>query len=119
MDTTGFAFPFKIDDAGRVATSTGDDNIRGKIVQVLLTAPGERVGVPEFGCGLRALVFDPNNDILAAATEFAINRALQQWLGDEIITQAVDVSARDDGLVVQVVYLRRDSLERSVVKISF
>ena len=74
MDTTGFAFPFNIDERGQVATSTGDDNIRGKIVQILLTAPGERVGLPEFGCGLYDLVFDPNNDVLAAATEFAINR---------------------------------------------
>ena len=119
MDTTGFAFPFSLGARGRVATSSGDDHIRGKIVQILLTAPGERVGLPEFGCGLHDLVFDPNNDILAAATEFAINRSLQQWAGDEIVVQSVDVSSPEGSLVVKVVYLRRDSLEPGVVRISF
>lgn len=119
MDTTGFGFPFGINDLGQVSTTTGDDNIRGKIVQIMLTAPGERVGLPEFGCGLRDLVFDPNNEILAAATEFAITRALQQWLGDEIILERVDVSNQDERLQIQVVYLRRDRLEQGVLKIAF
>ena len=119
MDSTGFGFPFRINDLGQVSTATGDGNIRGKIVQIMLTAPGERVGLPEFGCGLRDLVFDPNNDILAAATEFAITRALQQWLSDEIILEQVDVSNPEERLEVQVVYLRRDQLERGVIKIAF
>jgi phage baseplate assembly protein W len=119
MDTTGFGFPFRINDLGQVSTTTSDDNIRGKIVQIVLTAPGERVGLPEFGCGLRDLVFDPNNEILAATSEFAITRALQQWLGDEIILERVDVSNPDERLQVQVVYLRRDRLEREIVKIAF
>ena len=66
MDKTSFGFPFKIGVDGRVASVTGDDNIRGKIIQVLFTSPGERVNMPEFGCGLRDLVFDPNNEILDA-----------------------------------------------------
>lgn len=119
METMGFGFPFRINDLGQVATATGDDNIRGKIVQIVLTAPGERVGLPEFGCGLRDLVFDPNNDILAATSEFAITRALQQWLGDEVILERVDVASDDERLQVQVVYLRRDRLERGIVKIAF
>jgi phage baseplate assembly protein W len=119
MDTTGLGFPFRINDLGQLSTATGDDNIRGKIVQIVLTAPGERVGLPEFGCGLRDLVFDPNNDILAATTEFAITRALQQWLGDEIILERVDVSNPDERLQIEVIYLRRDRLERGVVKIAF
>ena len=52
MDATGPAFPFTIDDLGRVATQTGDANIRARIIQLLLTSPGERVHLPEFGCGL-------------------------------------------------------------------
>jgi Bacteriophage baseplate protein W len=118
MDTTGFGFPFRINDLGQVETSTGDANIRAKIVQIVLTAPGERVGVPEFGCGLRDLVFDPNNDILAATSEFAITRA-QQWLGDEVIVDRVDVVTNDEQLQVEVSYVRRDRLERGVVKIAF
>lgn len=119
METTGLAFPFTIDNLGRAATQTGDENIRARIIQILLTAPGERVNLPEFGCGLRELVFDPNNDILAATTEFAISRALVRWLGDEILVEGVEVGHDDGRLEVEVVYLRRDRLETGRLRIAF
>ncbi len=119
MDTTGFGLPFRIDHLGHVATQTGDANIHAKIYQVLLTSPGERVQAPEFGCGLRDLVFDPNNEVLAATTEFTISRALQRWLGDEIIVEDVSANQVEDRLEVAVTYVRRDRLERSKVKIAF
>jgi hypothetical protein len=119
MDTTGLAFPLMVDDLGRIAEQTGDEGIRGRIVQVLLTSPGERVHLPEFGCGLRDLVFDPNNEILAAATEFTVNAALQRWLGSEIIVEGVDIRGEEGTLTVEVAYVRRDQLERGKVKIMF
>ena len=51
---------------------------------MLFTAPGERVNRPDFGSGLMQLVFAPNSDELAAATQFLVQGALQQWLGDLI-----------------------------------
>jgi phage baseplate assembly protein W len=119
MDTTGPAFPFTIDNLGRVATQTGDESLRARIIQVLLTAPGERVNLPEFGCGLRELLFDPNNEILAATTEFSVNRMLVRWLGDEILVEQVGITHDDGRLEVEVVYVRRDSLEAGRVKIAF
>ena len=119
MDTTGPAFPFTIDNLGRVATQTGDENLHARIIQVLLTSPGERVNLPEFGCGLRELLFDPNNEILAATTEFSVSRTLVRWLGDEILVEQVAVTHEDGTLEVEVVYVRRDSLETGRVKIAF
>jgi phage baseplate assembly protein W len=119
MDTTGVSFPWHINDLGQVATETGDANIRDKIMEVLLTAPGERVHLPEFGCGLRDLVFDPNNEILAATTEFSISVALQRWLGDEVLVESVDVAAAAESeITIEVAYVRRDQLERGKVKIA-
>jgi phage baseplate assembly protein W len=118
MDTTGVSFPLRIDDLGQVASQTGDMNIHAKIMEVLMTAQGERVHLPEFGCGLRNLVFDPNNDILAATTEFTINAALQRWLGDEILVESVNVASEEMEVTIEVGYLRRDQLERSKVKIT-
>jgi phage baseplate assembly protein W len=119
MDKTAFGFPFSIDGLGQVDTMTGDENIRAKIIQVLLTTPGERINLPEFGCGLRDLIFDPNNEILSATTEFNVNQALQRWMGDEIVVEGVDISSEEDALLVEVSYIRRDRLERNKVKISF
>jgi Bacteriophage baseplate protein W len=119
MDTTSFGFPFRINELGRVETLAGDDNIRAKVLQVLLTSPGERVHLPEFGCGLRDLVFDPNNEILAATTEFTITKALQQWLSDDILVQSVDASNDDGELLIEVAYARRDQFKPGKVKIAF
>ena len=119
MDRTAIAFPFQIDDLGQVDTSTGDLNVRAKVLQVLLTSPGERVNLPEFGCGLRDLVFDPNNDILVATTEFTVTKALQRWLADDVLVDDVTISNDDEELTVEVTYRRRDRLERGQVKIAF
>jgi len=97
----------------------GRKRIQAKILQLVLTAPGERLNLPDFGCGLRDLVFDPNNDILAATTEFAINKALQQWLSEDIIVASVDISNDDGELQIDVSYMRRDTLEPAKIKIAF
>jgi Bacteriophage baseplate protein W len=119
MDAKGMGFPFTIDQLGQVGTLVGEDNIRARILQVLLTEPGERINLPEFGCGLRGLVFDPNNEILAATTEFMVNKALQRWLGNEIVVQQVNVLNQGEELQVEVVYIRRDRLESGKIKIAF
>jgi phage baseplate assembly protein W len=119
MDKSSLGFPFRIDELGQVVSQKGDASIRSKIYQVLLTSPGERVQLPEFGCGLRDLVFDPGNEILAATTEFNVRRALIRWLGDEILVEDVSAAQVEGRLEVSVVYLRRDRLERSTVKLAF
>ncbi len=116
---TPFPFPFAVDGGGRITASGGDDAIRGKIVQVLFTAPGERVHKPDFGCGLFRLVFEPGNAVLAAAMEFTVGQALARWLDDEIAVDAVRVEVEEEGVFVQVAYTRRTDLARQAVRIQF
>jgi uncharacterized protein len=97
-------YPFRIDGTGRVATTDPDDHLRDMLHQVLFTNPGERVNRPDFGCGLLQLVFMPNSDALAAATQFTVQGALQRWLGDLIQVERVEVAAEDARLQVVVVY---------------
>jgi phage baseplate assembly protein W len=107
--------PFAIGGDGRAVTTLGDDHVRDMIEQVLFTAPGERVMLPEFGCGLLALVFEPNSELLAAATELLVRGSLQRWLGDVIDVSSVRVSADDERLTVDVQYVRLvDGQETSV-----
>ncbi|MET0622219.1 MAG: GPW/gp25 family protein [Pyrinomonadaceae bacterium] len=119
MDATGFGFPFRINGLGQVARAGGDERVRARIMQVLLTSPGERVGLPEFGCSLRDLAFDPDNVALAAAAEFSIATALERWVGDEIVVEGVEVTGDEGRLEIEVVYLRRDQLGRGRVRVSF
>jgi phage baseplate assembly protein W len=100
-----------------VSSDGGSALLRGQILQLLLTSPGERVNVPEFGTRLRDLVFDPNNDVLAASTEFMIKRALQTYLSDAMRVEQVAVSANDGLLQVNIVYLRTSDLQFERVRV--
>jgi hypothetical protein len=115
-----FTFPLATNEAGRIESIGGDDGIRAKIIQVLFTAPGERVNQPEFGCGLFNLVFEPNNDVLAAATQFSVRQALIRWLGDEIAVDLVQVQPPDEGkTVVEIAYTKREDLSTQAVRVQF
>ena len=109
-------FPYHIDRRGRTAAATDDDHIRDLIEQVVFTAPGERVNRPTFGSGLLQLVFAPNSAELAGATQFLVQGALQQWLGDVIQVDAVDVTSEDAAVRVAVTYtVRRTNEQRAAV----
>ena len=102
-------FPYQMDNRGRSAATDYDDHIRDMVEQVLFTAPGERVNRPTFGSGLMQLVFQPNSDELATTTQFLVQGALQQWLGDLIEVNEVEVESYDSTLQVSIKYTIRRS----------
>jgi phage baseplate assembly protein W len=75
----GWAFPPHLDDRDRVALSQDDSDIRQAIYIILMTALGERVMRPEFGCRIHELIFDPANDQTAATAERYVQEALARW----------------------------------------
>ena len=109
MAATYLDFPLHINGRGRTAVTDADDHVRDLIHQVLFTAPGERVNRPEFGCGLKQLLFMPNSDALAASTQQLVQGALLRWLEDLIVVEAVTVETTDSSLAVTVIYTRRDT----------
>jgi phage baseplate assembly protein W len=112
--TRRIAFPLAIDGRGRTAEAEPDAHILQMIEQLLFTSPGERVNRPDFGSGLLQLVFAPNSDELAAALEFSMQAALQQWLGDVIDVRTLAVTADEATLQVDLRYLvRRTGEEQS------
>jgi phage baseplate assembly protein W len=104
-------YPFHFDGRGRTASTTYADHVRDMIEQLLMTDPGERVNRPEFGSGLRQLVFAPNSPELAAALQFTVRAALQQWLGDVIEVQFLEATAVDATLAVELKYTIRSTHE--------
>jgi phage baseplate assembly protein W len=99
--------PFHLGAAGRVAVTDDDDHVRDMIFDVLFTNPGERVNRPDFGCGLRSLVFSPASQVVAAATNVMVKGSLQRWLEREIEVAEVDVQAVESEITVTVAYRRR------------
>jgi uncharacterized protein len=107
-------FPFHFDDRGRTASTPLEDHVRDMIEQLLFTNPGERVNRPEFGSGLKQLIFAPNSPELAAALQFTVQAALQQYLGDVIDLERIEASSDDSRIELEVVYsLRRDGSTRT------
>jgi uncharacterized protein len=107
-------FPFHVDGNGRTAATGDTDHVRDLVEQVLFTSPGERVNRPDFGCGLLQLVFDPNREELATATQLLVQSSLQRWLAELIEVQDARVRARDSQLEVTVAYRLVRTSERHI-----
>lgn len=98
MQRRDYAFPFRIDPASGQAQQTNyEDHVRHMIRQVLLTAPGERADLPEFGCGVRQLLFAPHSEALDASAKIIIFQSLERWLSTHIKANNVTVTAGEDG----------------------
>lgn len=115
---TQIAFPLHFDGRGRTAEADEDRHVRDLIERVLLTSPGERVMRPTFGSTVKQLLFAGNSPELAATTQFVIQGSLQQWLGDRIAVEAVDVEPQDATLVITIKYLVRRTQVRSAAQFS-
>ncbi len=110
MTRHDYAYPFRIDPiSGQAAQTPYATHVDQMIRQILLTAPGERIDLPQFGCGLRQLLFAPDSDALQATAQLTVQRALNQWLANQIQVLNVTVSPGPGGdysqIVVQIQYL--------------
>ena len=113
MSVMNIRYPYQIDGRGRSAEAGEEDYIRGLIEQVLFTTPGERVMRPDFGSGVMQLVFAPNCPELAATTQFLVQGALQQYLGNLIALEGVEIESYDSTLRVIVRYsIRRTGISQ-------
>ncbi|MCX5107898.1 GPW/gp25 family protein [Streptomyces sp. NBC_00378] len=101
------AFPFRVDRRGRTAHADHDEHVRDLIEQLLFTSPGERVMRPDFGCGLRDLVFSPSSPELTSTLELSVQAALQRWLGDLIEVEALDMESDENVVRVHLAYAVR------------
>jgi uncharacterized protein len=102
-------FPFHFDARGRTATTGSEDHVRDLIEQLLFTNPGERVNRPEFGSGLKQLIFAPNSHELGTALQFTVQASLERYLGDLIELEKVEVTNEDSRLELEIAYRLRRS----------
>ena len=94
MTRQDYSYPFRISSvSGQAAQTSYATHVDQMIRQILLTAPGERADLPDFGCGLRQLIFAPDSDALQATCQITVQRALNRWLSDQIQVQNVSVSS--------------------------
>lgn len=107
-------YPFAIDEGiGRLAEERDyAGHVEQLMRQVLFTNPGERINRPDFGCGLRRMVFAPNSDVTASLTQVTVYQALERWLGDLISVEEVKTKAIDEVLEIHIAYVLKARRER-------
>jgi uncharacterized protein len=114
MSFTSLRYPFAVDAAqGRVAQEHDYvAHVEQLVKQVLLTSPGERINRPDFGCGVKRMVFAPNSEVAATLAQTVIYQALGKWLGSVLAVHEVAVRAVDERLDIRIGYSVRARGER-------
>ncbi len=72
----GWKFPLQVTAGGSIALSSYEQRVQESIYLILNTAKGERVMLPDFGCGVHDLVFAPNNPQTLSAVVQEVRLAL-------------------------------------------
>lgn len=111
------AFPFRIGADGRTAAPASDaDHVRDELLQLLLTNPGERPFLVEFGGGARKLVFEPASDVLRGVVKARITQALSRWLGHRLTTERLEVTFEGARVEIEIQYRPAGHADSRIVK---
>ena len=101
----GWAFPVAIASSGDIATAIYEDDVQQAIRIILGTEPGERVMRPDFGTGLRGLMFEPINTTTIALAQHRVQQALVLWEPRiDSIDVKVDADPPNGKLMINVSY---------------
>jgi phage baseplate assembly protein W len=98
----GLSFPLRVGAGGRLAWSSGEENVRESIRLILLTEPTERLMREEFGCGLRRFLFEPNTPATRALIRDRVTKAIARW---EPRVRLDDVSVDADPMDARVIQI--------------
>jgi len=104
-DPPYLAFPFRIGADG-ARTSPRALHVREQIEQVLFTNPNERVFRPEFGAGVKKLIFEPNSSVLWEVTRKRLMASLAEALQGEVDPRTLEVNVRGEAekLIIEIAY---------------
>lgn len=90
MEVHGSPYPITKHPKGFFRTQTGIKQIKSDLLVLLLTNPGERVMLPEFGTPLRELLFEPNDTVSSERAREMIINSINTW-EPRVIIESLDV----------------------------
>jgi len=102
----GWKFPLQVTAARRIAQARYEQRIEESIYLILSTAKGERVMLPNFGCGIHELVFAPNNALTRALVIQNVREALVNFERriDVLDVTAESATGQPNLLLIRVSY---------------
>ena len=107
MQATDYlAYPLAIDRGLGAFAEEGDygSYLRGLILQVLMTAQGERINRPDFGASIRRLVFAPLGMGVESFVQTLVLNAVNQWLARYVRLEQVKVTVHDTTIQIDIDY---------------
>lgn len=76
---TGVAFPVSLNARGQLSMVSGEQAVTQAILMLLMTARGQRVMRPEYGCRIHELVFAPGDATTLGLASYYVDEALRRW----------------------------------------
>lgn len=111
------SFPFRIGKDGRaVQVKSLESHIRDELTQLILTNPGERVFLPEFGGGVRRLVFENASETTGGMAKAAITQSITRWLGHRVTLEELIVAVENEKIHVEIKYRIAGTEDTRVLK---
>lgn len=99
------SFPFRIGSDGRtVKVASVAEHVRDELVQLILTNHGERLFLPEFGGGVRRLVFENINEATQGMTKAMLTEAIHRWLGHRLDLETLTVEVHEETIEIEIKY---------------
>ena len=75
----GYPYPITKGPKGFFGAQSGTDQIKSDLLILLLTSPGERVALPDFGTPLKDLIFEPGDASLVTRAKQMIIDSIKKW----------------------------------------
>ncbi|MCW2492974.1 MAG: hypothetical protein JWN47_2338 [Frankiales bacterium] len=98
----GFSWPMQVDHTGSIKLTDTAEDIDRSIQIVLLTAPGERLMRPQFGCRIWDLLFEPVTPNLLGLISEAVRDALAQWEPRIEVDDVQPLADDDDSALIRI-----------------
>ncbi|MEF8817223.1 MAG: GPW/gp25 family protein [Salinibacter sp.] len=116
----GIAFPPRIGPDGRVAWSSGAQNVRESIQIILQTNLQERIMRPNFGGGLEPFLYESNTLATRTQIEEHTRRALARWEPRAAVDEVSAEAVPDEPSAVEltIAYTVRDTDTREQVRLT-
>ena len=113
----GVAFPFNADGVF-IQTFTQKEQVKSNLINVLLTERGERVNLPDFGVGLKNLLFETTID--TANLEARIDNQVQIYIPEiTLISAETNFSPDEHILYIKITYRYNPSNEVDAIQLNF
>lgn len=116
----GIAFPPRIGPDGRVAWSSGAQNVRESIQIILKTNLQERIMRPSFGGGLEQFLYESNTLATRTQIEERTRRVLARWEPRAAVEEVSAETVPDEpsAVALTIAYTVRDTGTREQVRLT-